>query len=406
MLQGLLLLPALLAALWLGWLLQQRLGWLQHGLWLQGEVVDLHRSTRVGPTGSSRSAVRLEVEVDVVDPRREDRPARVSLLAPTLYPLLQPGDRLTLLHDPLTQPANAAFVPAHPLSLGLAPALGLLVVGVLWAFPYTGLLKRHPQPGPERRRAARRLQALLVVAAALPVVAGQALALRDRAARQADLSLEARWPSWPELDAAAPRPWWWARLPWRGLDPLQAGSEAQLAWLRAGGLGEDDRAQRRYKLVRAQMLGLRERPAELAALLSAGHDPQFIPLYRFYLQHYLHAEWREPGCSRCNDASLVTEMAGDLMTMLIHDGRLDEAGHWAPLIAARKLSGADARARLSFLSAYRGWLEASQGAEAARAQLQPLVDNAIVAARDDGETWALARWEAFWRSHVPRPPGH
>jgi hypothetical protein len=405
LIQALLLLPALVAALWVGWLVQQRLTWLQSGLHLQGRVVELSRSTQAGATASGRSAVRLEVVVDVPDPRREDRLQRLDVLAPLLYAVLEPGDAVTVLHDPLTLPAQRPFVLAHPLQLWQAPAFGLLAVAVLWAFPYTGLLRRHPQPD-ARRRAGRRRKLVLLMAALLPVVAGQALAWRDGRARAADLAMEAAWPAWPELDAAAPQPWWWARLPWHGLDPVRSEGSAAYAWLEQGAgwprtLGQ---SERRFKWTRARMLALRDQPAEMAGLLSNGHDPNFIPLYRFYLQHYMEAEWRDTGCSRCNDSSLVTQMAGDLMWMLIQDGRAAEAGTWAPVIIARKLPGADARARLSLLTAYRGLLEAESGAEAARIQLQPLVEDAMTAAREEGTDWALARWQDFWRSHVPRVP--
>lgn len=406
--QALLLLPALLASLWMGWQIQQRMTWLQQALPLQAQVVELRRTTQPGATGTSRSAVRLELVVEVPDPRHAGAVDRIRFLAPLLYALLEEGNTLTVLHDPLTLPEHEPFVLAHPLQLWQAPAFGLLLVAVFWAFPYAALHKRYPE-AESRRAAARRRQMLLGLALLLPIAAGQATALRDRAAAVEDLEIESRWPSWPELDAAVPKPWWWARLPWRGLDPVtDAGSEGNdwrfqqpLLWR-----SDSEASERSFKYARARMLALREQPAALASLLSRGHDANFIPLYRFYLDHYLDAEWLEPGCSRCNDRSLITEMAGDLMLMLIQEGRVAEAGTWAPAIIARKLPEADARARLSFLTAYRGLLEAELGADAARSRLQPLVDEAIVAARQEGAGWALDRWEGFWRGYVPRPRLH
>lgn len=406
LLQALLMVPVLAAALWVGWLVQQRLTWLQSGLRLSGQVVELSRSTVAGPTATSRSAVRLEVVVDVPDPQREGQMTRLSLLAPLLYAVLDVGDEVVVLHDPLTLPASEPFVLAHPVQLWLAPALVLLATAVLWTFPYIGLLRRHSQPQ-VRQQACRRRQLMLAAAVLLPILAGQAQALRDRHARAADLALEAGWPAWPALEAAAPRPWWWARLPWQGLDPVHTEGSEAYAWLareRGPWFGNAGASERQFKWTRARMLALRDQPAALAGLLSRGHDPNFIPLYRFYLQHYMDAQWRHDGCSRCNDSSLVTEMAGDLMWMLIQDGRVAEAGRWATAIIDRKLPGADARARLAFLSAYRGLLEFRSGPEEARAQLVPLVEDAMGAAREEGADWALARWQHFWRAAVPRPP--
>lgn len=397
--------PALLAALWTGWQVQQRWTWLRDGLRLPTQVVELHRSLARSPSASGRSAWRLEVVVDVADPRREGAVERLHFLAPLLHAVLDEGDTVLVLHDPLTLPAHQPFVLAHPLQLWQGPAFGLLLLGVLWALPHAALHRRYPAPD-RRRQALRRHGLAVAVAACAPLLIGQALALRDRAAQAQDRDIEARWPHWAELEAELPRPWWWSRLPWQGVDPVadEAGAEA---W-RSGGFSLPGRheigaSERRFKHARARLLALRDQPAAIARLLGAGHDPNFIPLYRFFLTHYLDARWNEPVCSRCNDSSLVTEMAGDLMLMLVQDGRLAEAGRFAPRIVADKLPGADARARLSFLIAYRSLLEAEQGPEAARAQLQVLVDDAVAAAQASGEHWALDRWAGFWRGYVARP---
>lgn len=399
--------PALVVALWLGWQVQQRLTWLTHGLHIPAQVIELSRSHSRSSTASGRSALRLDVVVDVPDPRREGAVERLHFLAPLLHAVLHLGDSVLVLHDPLTLSPQEPFVLAHPLQLWQGPAFGLLLLGVCWALPYAALHRRYPAPE-ARRRALRRRQWALGVAVMVPVLVGQALALRDRAAQDGDRALEARWPAWTELDAEVPRPWWWSRLPWHGVDPVTDEAGAQ-AWRSAPvgpglvGWGDVGASERRFKFVRARMLALREQPAALAGLLGQGHDPNFIPLYRFFLTHYLDATWSAPGCSRCNDSSQVTEMAGDLMLMLVQDGRLDEAARWAPRIVADKLPGADARARLSFLIAYRSLLEAQLGPEAAQRQLQALVDDAIAAARAHGETWALERWAGFWRGYVARP---
>ncbi|MFG6416918.1 hypothetical protein ACG02S_23750 [Roseateles sp. DC23W] len=396
--------PALLAVLWTGWLVQQRLTWLQDGLRLEGRVVELRRSSQPGATGTSRRSVRLSVVVEVADPRRDGQLTQEVFLAPLIYALIDEGDLLAVLHDPLTLPAHEAFVLAHPFQLWQAPALGLLLAAVGWALPHASLHRRYAEPA-ARRRAVRRRLAVLTLALLLPIAGGQARALRDRASHDADLALEARWPAWPALDAAVPRPWWWARLPWHGVDPVSAAASLGYVWRDPGAWWQRGGAsERSFKLARARMLALRDQPSALAGLLSRGHDANFIPLYRFYLAHYLDARWNEPGCPRCNDASQVTEMAGDLMWMLVQQGRLDEPDAWVPAIVRDKLPGADARARLAFLTAYRGLLEARDGADAAREHLQPLVDDAVAAAHSQGDDWALPRWRDFWRGYVPRPP--
>ncbi len=399
--------PALLVALWVGWQVQQRLTWLEHGLRIPAQVLELNRSHSRSSTASGRSALRLEVVVDVPDPRREGAVERLHFLAPLLHAVLEVGDPVVVLHDPLTLSPQEPFVLAHPLQLWQGPAFGLLLLGVFWALPHAALHRRYPVLQ-DRRRAVHRRWWVLGVAVLTPVLIGQAIALRERAAQEPDRALEARWPAWPELDAEVPRPWWWARLPWHGVDPVADEAGAQ-AWrgasdgLRLPGWRDIGASERRVKFVRARLLALRDQPAALAGLLGQGHDPNFIPLYRFYLTHYLDARWNDPVCPRCNDSSQVTEMAGDLMLMLVQDGRLDEAARWAPRIVADKLPGADARARLSFLTAYRSLREAQQGPGATRHELQPLVDDAIAAAHASGETWALARWAGFWQGYVARP---
>lgn len=397
--------PALLAALWTGWQVQQRLTWLNDGLRLPAQVVELHRSQQRSASASGRSAWRLEVVVDVPDPRHEGAVERLGVLAPLLHAVLRPGDPVLVLHDPLSLPAQQPFVLAHPLQLWQGPAFGLLLIGVLWALPHAALHRRYAAPGP-RQQALRRRGLAVVMAACLPVLIGQALALRDRAAQAQDREIEASWPHWAALETEVPRPWWWARLPWHGVDPVadDAGAEA---WRRGGvqlpGRQDIGASERRFKHAYARLLALRDQPAAIAGLLGAGHDPNFIPLYRFFLTHYLDARWNQPGCPRCNDSSQVTELAGDLMLMLVQDGRLREAGRFAPRIVADKLPGADARARLSFLIAYRSLVEAEQGPAAARAALQALVDDAIASAQARGEHWALDRWAGFWQGYVARP---
>lgn len=401
--QSLLLLPALLAVLWTGWLVQQRLTWLQDGLQLEGRVVELRSSSQPSATASSRRSVRLSVVVEVPDPRRGGLLVQEAFLAPLLYPLVEEGDRLEVVHDPLTLPSHESFVLTHPIQLWQAPAFGLLVAAVLWAFAHAALLKRYPERQ-ARRRASRRRLMVLAVALVLPVIGGQAWALHHRSSRAADQSLEARWPSWPELDAAVPRPWWWARLPWHGFDAVRATASEVYAWRDAGATWwSTGRSERSFKLARARMLAMRDQPSALAGLLSRGHDPTFIPLYSFYLDHYVHAHWQELGCSRCNDSSQITEMAGDLLWMLVQNGALEEPG-WLATVVQQKLPGADSRARLAFLNAYRGLLEARESSEAARARLQPLVDDAMVTAKEESNAWALERWQGFWQGYVPKPP--
>ncbi|MFG6468012.1 hypothetical protein [Roseateles sp. BYS87W] len=386
---------ATVLALVAGWQVHERLALWQNALHLPGRVVARGHSTVAGPTATSPRTQELRIEVDVADPRRNGRVERLSLLSPGLFLTQQPGDTVTVLHDPLTLPAQEPFVLAHPAHDMLAPALALGAAVLLLAWPGAGRW--------------RRLGVLAALTAA-PVLVGQAAAWSRADTRAADAALEARWPAWPELDAAVPRPWWWARLPWRGMNP--AGASGELAgaaeyWLDTHTPwphAEAGLSERRFKWARARVLAFKDRPRDLAGLISAGHDPNFVPLYRFFLTHYLQAQWNDPACSRCNDPSQTTEIAGDLMYLLVQNGDLDEAWHWAVALPPHKLAQADTRARLSFLIAYRGLLEAREGVDAARATLLPLVEDAEAAARSAGDTWALPRWQAFWQAASPKPP--
>jgi len=395
-------LALLISALLLGWLIHDRLRLFQSGLRLEGTVLAMPVSDeRIAGShpSSTRHATRLDLIVQVPDPDQPGQTLRFRELAPVLHLWVETGQRLPVLLAPLRRDDEPLLVAA-PAQLALPFVLaGGWLLG-LWAMSRAAY---------QHSRRPRRLYALLLAALLLPPLIGQLPVWRAQAARAEDQRIEASWPAWPELEAAAPRPWWWSQLSWQGMDPLSADPDAiarHRQRLDAG--GRPGQAQGHYKLDHALMLRERADPQAMAVRLSTGGTRSgHLPLYRFYLDHFLDARWQSPHTPRNNDRNLMTELAATVIYMEVQAGRVSPALALAErLLALEKVQGADdAETQQRFVRAYCGALQALHGRALARDMVQPLISEGIAAAERRGDHAALRSWQDIWSRAVPEPSG-
>lgn len=387
---------ALLFNLLAGWLIQDRLSLLQRGLKLPAIVVGKQVQRVSADRAGDRSSLRLELLLSFQHPV-DGSDQRQWVLAPLLYPLVEPGDRLTLIHAPLDRGRAEAFVLAHPLQLWLMPLLSLIVLALL----LHGLRSLLQEQGTMRRL----LLAGLGLSLCLPVLPVALRQWQFAAQAAADQGLEAGWPRWEALEREVPRPWWWSHLHWRGIDPLQADGEALHGLLRrTAALHAPGDAEMSFKLAWAATVRHHDDPLTLSSYLRRGHDPGFLPLYHFFLGQYMDRRWERPDCSRCADGSTLTEMAGLAMWMDLAAGRIGAAERWVEPILEHKFARADAAARLEFLRPYRALLEYRHGPGPARQLLDPWLQDTLQQARANGDTQAQRHCERFWQSAMPSLP--
>ncbi|MDE3270851.1 hypothetical protein [Pseudoalteromonas sp. G4] len=183
------------------------------------------------------------------------------------------------------------------------------------------------------------------------------------------------WPSWPEFEAAVPKPDWWHSVPIKYLDPMNYTPEEMKAYHdKNNGI---DKYKRDFKVLYARMLKNRGNDVqEMAGFLGRGTVDEFYPLYAFYISNYMHETWQSEYCGQCNDANAAINIGTQWLHRLTKDGELTRAQQVIDQLFELKYDRAIPYQRYTLIRAYRNVLLKTHSREDAYAILKPyIVDN-------------------------------
>ncbi|RTR29766.1 hypothetical protein [Shewanella atlantica] len=340
-------------------------------------------------TGSGTStSTSLKVIYQFENPYKKDKIELASELAPLVYGRVKKGGDLEIYYNELAKPKTRISQPFHFWLLFIISGLFLS-----FAFFIATLLTRHSQIAKGRRRQFVYGVAVMLI---LPVVTNLLLFTQQTRQLAEERSREESWPSWFAFEVAVPKPEWWDSVSIKYLDPMDYTSEEYSYYVEHN--TDSDKFHRSFKLTYALMLRHQDDPLELGWLLAKGTTRQYMPMYEFFLSHFMFQEWEGEYCSQpCNDATQMVEMAGDLISMKLDENQVDSSMNLANEIMEYKFSRAGNRGQYYFLYSYRRLLEHTQGQEVAKLKLDSLVEAGLQDAIAQGLASQERKWRRFWK---------
>jgi len=338
---------------------------------------------------NTRTASALHIVYQYQHPHQPQKFELVSELAPLLYPFVEIGETIPIYYNALSKPQTRLSHPVHFWLTFL-----LCSVFLSFFFYITFQANKSLQAGPNKNA---KMIALVSVFFFIPTVIQ--LVTIDQQGDQLliEQTMQKNWPSWPAFEQAVAKPDWWDKVAINYFDPMSYTSE-EFGHYVDNNKGHD-KYQRSFKVTYALMLRHQDDPYTLAGLLGKGTTREFIPLYEFFLAHFMLQQWQGEYCSQpCNDATQMVEMAGSLLSMKLDENQLDYSRQLINDIMKYKYERGNNRGKFYFLYGYRRLLEHEQGKEKAKQILAPLVEKNLQQAINQGLTTQQRQWRRFWTS--------
>ncbi len=371
----------------LGWQIADRIRYLNNSQVLSAEIVD--KSSYRSKTSNSRHySTSYTVTYQFENPYVKQKFELESELAPLVYPLVEKGQEISIYYNEFSQPKSQIRMPHHFW-------LGSLVLLLIIVFVYliTRTLIRHQQ---NIQSQIVRSKLSLVAAFFIPLLISLFFDSQSNQVIKKELLLEKSWPAWPALEAAVAKPIWWNEVAIKYFDPMNYTSEEYSAYLKAN--TGDDKRHRQFKVAYAFLLKNQNDPLQMGWDLAKGTNREFMPLYEFFLEYYMHTEWQGNCSQPCSDATQMVEMAGDLLSMKLDENQIEYSQQLIADIMKYKYDRANNRGKYYFLYAYRRLLEHTHGKEAAHQLLDELVNAGRQEAANSGPDSMRRKWANFWSS--------
>ena len=342
-------------------------------------------------SSKNRTALALEIVYQYHKPGQQNKAELVNELAPLVYPFVESGDKISIYYNELSDPKTRISQPVH---FWLNFLLCLLFLSVVFFFAI--LVNRSKQITKNKNT---KMIVLVSAVFFIPIVLELVSFNQQTEQLLIEKNIQSSWPSWPEFEQAVAKPDWWDKVAITYFDPMDYTSDEFSNYVDKN--KHADKYQRSFKVTYALMLRHQDDPYTLGGLLGKGTNREFIPMYEFFLGHFMQQEWQSDYCSPVcsNDATQMVKMAGDLLSMKLDDNELDYSRQLIKDIMKYKYERGDNRGKFYFLYSYRRLLEYEQGQEKAKEVLASLVEKNIQQAINQGlSNHQLRRWRTFWTS--------
>ena len=380
-------LASLSLALMVGWFFADNLYYAINSQVLSAEVVN--KSSYRSKTSNSRHySTSYTVTYQFENPHVADKFELKSELAPLVYPFVEKGNTIDIYYNEFADPKAKIRMPQH---YWLNVLIGLLF------FYFVNLITRTliknslvtPKPIVESKQT-------LVAAFIAPALLSLLYLSLNANSTKNELANEKNWPAWPAFQSAVAKPVWWDKVAIKYFDPMNYTSEEYSAYLKAN--TGDDKRHRQFKVAYAFLLKHQNDPLQMGWDLAKGTTREFIPLYEFFLEHFMYTEWQGECSQPCSDATQMVEMAGDLLSMKLDENRIEYSRQLIADIMKYKYERANNRGKYYFLYSYRRLLEHTEGKEKAHQELDELVNAASLEADEQGSKTMIRKWSTFWSS--------
>ncbi|OEG72998.1 hypothetical protein BEL05_06255 [Shewanella colwelliana] len=360
--------------------------YIEQSQFIEATVIKKVASKSRSGSGSSASySTALKVIYQFENPYVKDKLELHSELAPLVYGRVKEGDTISVYFNEMAKPKTRISQPFHFWLLCF-----LVLLGVSFLYLIALIIGRHSRLVVKTWQANLILTCLFLV----PVVYQSWDNMQNNNAIALERNSEANWPRWFAFEHAVAKPSWWDSVAIKYLDPMDYTSEEHRYYLKSN--TDADRFHRSFKLTYALMLRHQDDPLELGWLLAKGTTRQYMPMYEFFLSHFMYRQWEGVCTNPCNDATQMVEMAGHLLSMKLDENQIASSLVLAEEIMVNKYDRADNRGKFYFLYSYRRLLEHTQGKDIAHAKLDDLVDASTLEAQKLGNSQLLSRWQRFW----------
>jgi hypothetical protein len=300
--------------------------------------------------------------------------------------MVQKGQIIDIYYNELEKPKSKI---ANPIHYWFDAILWLLFLST--CFFITRLLTKNC---PATKGKSQLFSIALTAALFAPFIYGMTVNLITASEIERDQISEQSWPSWPEFERAVPKPAWWDSVAIKYFDPMDYTSEQYSNYVKKN--NDKDKYHRQFKVTYALLLRHQNDPLQMGWDLAKGTTRQYMPMYEFFLSHYMRENWQGQCSSPCNDATQMVEMAGDLLSMKLDENQIVESSQLIQDIMKYKYSRGNNRGKYYFLYSYRRLLEHTHGKEHANQELNHLVEENLLEARQQNLTQQIKKWEKFW----------
>lgn len=380
-------LVSIFLALTVGWLTADNLHYAINSQTLSAEVVN--KSSYRSKSNSSRNySTSYTVTYQYENPSVKQKFELKSELAPLVYPFVEKGEFIDVYYNEFADPKSRIRMPHH---FWLNVLIGLLV------FFFINLVTRTLiNHNAIIQNSIIRSKLTPVAAFIAPVFLSLLYFSLNVDSAKNELAQEKNWPSWPAFEAAVPKPIWWDKVAIKYFDPMNYTSEEYSAYLDAN--TGDDKRHRQFKVAYVFLLKHQNDPLQMGWDLAKGTTREFMPLYEFFLEHFMQTEWQGDCSQPCSDATQMVEMAGELLSMKLDENHIEYSQQLVADIMKYKYSRANNRGKYYFLYSYRRLLEHIDGKEKAHQVLDKLVTANTIEANELGSKTMIRKWSNFWSS--------
>ena len=342
--------------------------------------------TRNGTSSSNNYSTALTVTYQFENPYIDGKIELDSELAPVMYAMVEKGDIVSVYSNEMAKPKTRL---SHPLHFWLMPFVWTVFFGFLF-YVSKILAKTNPQVANQYSLYAKSLLLIFFLPGIYVVIAsfGEKQEIKGESAR------EQNWPRWDALERAVPKPEWWDRVAIKYFDPMDYTSEEYSNYLKQN--TGPDKYHRQFKVTYAFLLLHQEDPLQMGWDLAKGTARQYMPLYEFFLNHFMFQEWQGDCSQPCSDATQMVEMAGDLLSMKLDENQIESSYELIRYIMKYKYSRGNNRGKYYFLYSYRRLLEHAEGKEKAKEVLATMVEENTAEALTLGLKGQHKKWLKFW----------
>lgn len=375
------------SALIVGWLAADNMRYIINSQVLTAEVVN-KSSYRSKSNNSRHYSTSYTVTYQFENPHVAGKFELKSELAPLVYPLVEKGELIDIYYNEFAAPKSKIRMPHH---YWLNVLIGLLLL-----FFINLIARRLINHNATIQHSVVNSKLTPVAALIAPVLLSWLYLSFNIDSAKNELAKEKNWPSWPAMEAAVPKPIWWDKVAIKYFDPMNYTSEEYADYLKAN--TGDDKRHRQFKVAYALLLKHQNDPLQMGWDLAKGTTREFMPLYEFFLEHFMRTEWQGDCSQPCSDATQMVEMAGDLLSMKLDENQIEYSQQLIADIMKYKYERANNRGKYYFLYSYRRLLEHTVGKEKAHQKLDELVKAARLEADELGTKSLIRRWSKFWSS--------
>ncbi|MDO6764483.1 DUF3592 domain-containing protein [Agarivorans sp. 1_MG-2023] len=354
---------------------------------LTAEVTQKSSYTSNTSSSSQSRALHLNIIYQFENPSVAGKLERELELAPLVYGQMRQGDAIAIYYNPAMSPKSRI---AHPVQVWFTTVLSLVIFmfSVLVSF----IVTKHSVLD---QQGSKKFAYWMLLILCSPIAVNQLLMKQHNKQLASELASEQSWPSWPEFEEAVPKPAWWSEVPIKYFDPMSYTSEEYQSYVEQN--KGSDKHLRRFKVAYVFMLLHQDDPLQQGWDLARGTTREFMPLYEFFLEHYMTSQWDGDCYSNvCNDATQMVEMAGDLISMKLDENQVESSQVIAENIMQYKYARGNNRGKYYFLSSYRRLLEHTHDQAYAQEILSGLVSECLVEAQGLNNPSLLRKWQKFW----------